>query len=133
MVQPPVVQVDIPVLNKLVNVFPLEIQEEDLMNDEELQNLAALEGNDGGLNLFVGGVQLLERSVNDLFEQYQMTKSPWAFSDPSGLWGNFFAPSMDKAPTCLVPSEWANFFTAALLTPKLFCPTKEFLTLKGLL
>lgn len=129
----PEVQVDILVLNEPVNVFLLEIQEEDLMNDEELQNQAALDGEDGGpQNLFIGAIQLLEELVHGLFEPLVKENSVMTFTDPTGLWGKFFAPNFGMTPTCFVSPEWASFFTTALLSPKLFKQTKEFLAFKGL-
>jgi hypothetical protein len=86
----------------------------------------------GGPGLFVGRVQLFEDPVQGLLEQQMRRKSAVNFSDPSGLWGKFFAPSIGKTPTCFVPPQWANFFTAALLSPKLFSQTKDLLATKGL-
>jgi len=126
------VQVDIPILNEPVNVFPLEIQEDDLMNDEEIQEQAALD-NDDTPNIFVGRVQLLERPVHDLFEQQKFGKPSGFFTDPSGLCGKFFAPPIGKTPMCSVPSRWANFFTAVLQSPKMFAQAKEMMGSRALI
>jgi hypothetical protein len=59
--------------------------------------------------------------------------SGFTFFDHSGLWGKFFAPSNGKNPVCTVPPEWANFFTASLLSPRMFGLTKEFMGAKSLI
>jgi hypothetical protein len=155
--QPAEVDVVIPVLNAPVDVLPLEIQDDDLMNDEELQNQALMEAEEPAQgqrhNLFVGMVQIIDGPVchlpiqlpkvqpGSLMNQFSPADSlghfqkpvPGAFNDPSGLWGKFFAPDLKKVPSCLVPPGWANFFTAALLTPQLFNQDKSFLPCTGLL
>jgi len=125
-------QVNMPALMGPVNVFPLEIQKDDLMIDEEIQNQAALNDDDAP-NVFVGKIQLLERPAHGLFEQQLFGKPPRFFFDPSGLWGKFFAPSNGKTPACSAPSGWANFFTAILLSPKMFAQAKEMLDSKALI
>jgi hypothetical protein len=86
------------------------------MNDEGMQNQDD-QNNEEMPNILVGRVQLVERHVPELFRD----TPPKAFSDPSGLWGKYFAPDKGMTPICMqVPPEWANFFTAALLSPKTF-------------
>jgi len=66
-------------------------------------------------------VQLLERPPFDLFHQSSLGKAPvfpgsfgqdlmrgraFSFTDPSGLYGKYFAPTSVKNPTCGVPPEW---------------------------
>lgn len=125
-------QVDILALIGPVNVFPLEIQEDELMNDEEIQNQAVLD-NDDAPKVFIGKIQLLERPTHGLFEQQFFGKSPSFFTDSSVLWGKFFAPSIGKIPACFAPYGWANFFTAILLSPKMFAQVKEMLGSKALI
>lgn len=98
-------------------MIPLKIQEDDFMNDAELQEQAALD-NDQALDIFVGRVQLLERLIHGMFDQYMLGKALAFFFDPSRLWGKFFAPPNGKTPTCTVPPGWANFFYCNTFIPK---------------
>jgi hypothetical protein len=119
--------------NQYVPLMPLEIQEEDLMNNAEIQEQAAMAANQPA-NIFIGRIQILERPPLELFSQHSMGKAPgFTFFDHSGLWGKFFAPSNGKKLVCTVPAEWANFFTASLLSPRMFGQTKEFMGAKTLI
>jgi hypothetical protein len=51
------------------------------------------------------------------------------FSDPSGLCAKFFDPTGRKRPVCAVLGDWANFFTALLLSPRQFAKVKEIISI----
>jgi short-subunit dehydrogenase involved in D-alanine esterification of teichoic acids len=88
------VQINFPALN--VTMVPLEIQEDKLMNDEGMQNQDD-QNNEEMPNILVGRVQLVERHVPELFRDMP----PKAFSDPSGLWGKYFALDKGMTPICM--------------------------------
>jgi hypothetical protein len=54
-------------------------------------------------NLFVGRVQLIERPVHGLFEQHKPDKFLGFFTNPSRLWGKFFAPTTSISPVAMYP------------------------------
>lgn len=124
------VVVDIPQLNPPMENFLHEIQVDELMDEEDLQN-EALQNQvqqDETQNLIIGRVQLTnENSFDPGLASWMKKKQTQAFSDPSGCWSKFFAPYVGCPPACLVPAPWANFFTAILLSPKMFDNAKEIL------
>jgi hypothetical protein len=57
------------------------------------------------------------------------TFPPWktdTFDGPIGPWAKFFAPKVSESvPQCLIPNDWARFFTALLLSPSHFRRAKD--------
>lgn len=131
---PPVVDVDIPVLNAPAeNFLPLEIQEEDLMAEDEIQQqLEEEEAQDVAArpqNLQVGYVMIHDHP-NDVFSTFFGKNSAPSFYDgPPGPWAKFFAPSTSSntIPQFLIPRDWVNYFTALLMSLAHFGRAKEFM------
>jgi len=81
----------------------------------------------GPQNLQVGMVLIgdqLNASTQSLFERHNYDSS---FVDPAGPWAKFFAPSHNKVPQFLIPSDWANYSTTLLMSPSHFSRAKEFM------
>jgi len=81
----------------------------------------------GPQNLQVGMVLIgeqLSASAQSLFERHNYNSS---FVDPAGPWAKFFAPGHNKVPQFLIPSDWANYFTALLMSPCHFSRAKQFM------
>lgn len=133
---PPAVEVDIPVLNgPMENFLPLEIQEDDLMNEDEIQEQlgeeAAQANQAGAQNLHVGFVLINNEPFLPM-----TTKKPslFDFDNPSRPWAKFFAPKQTKSiPQFLIPKDWANFFTSLLMSPLHFNCARELMQSKALL
>lgn len=128
------VEVNIPVLNgSPIDVLPLEIQEENLMNDEEIQQQleeeAAQENFIGAQNIHVGFAL-----VNAVPTVPLPQLKPELFDSPLGPWAKFFGPkTVGPSPPVLVPVDWAKFFAALLLSPMHFVKAKEILKSSALL
>lgn len=133
---------EIPHLNlPIANVPPVEIQEDELMDEEDIQ-LQEQEDqanpHEENQNLVVGRVEINNEQAFDpglagwmQKNQVQVLSDSFAqaqaCSGPPALWAQFFALVLGIPPTCSVPAPWANFFTAALLTNRMFGLAKEFL------
>lgn len=133
---PPTVEVNIPILNELmVDVFPLEIQEDEFMNDDEIQRQiaeeAAQENPVGPQNLHVGYVLINIESTMPMSLPVK-SSSVYCYDYPTGPWAKFFAPrTKDAIPMFLIPKDWANFFTMLLMSPKHFSRAKELMQSKA--
>jgi hypothetical protein len=132
-------------------MMPMEIQEEDLMNDDDiqqqLQDEAELNDAIGPNNVQVGLVLIKDAPLPNLSSMMapgldpfcldsllspfnQMKKGP----DPFSPWDSFFAPSPNSAePVFYVPNEWTKFFTSVLLSPKYFSLGKDLIQSKAFL
>lgn len=115
-------------------LMPLEILEEDLMNDDEIQQMIDEEEaqniNNEPNNMHVGFVVL--RETTPRFHSVSMGSGLPA--DDFGPWAKFFAPKgIDGLPSFLVPKDWAQFFTAILLSPSHFKIAKDFIKSSKLL
>jgi hypothetical protein len=126
------IQVDLPILDgPAVNVLPLEIQEADLMNEEEIQQQIQEEIQQNGEMQQNGPHNLQVRMV--LINNVQMPPFPAPSLAWEKPWAKFFCPEMGSIPQYLVPLDWANFFSAMLLSPGHFVKAKELMKVKGLL
>ena len=72
----------------------------------------------------------LNASTQTLFERHNYDSS---FVDPDGPWAKFFAPGPNKVPQFLIPSDWANYFTALLMSLGHFSRVKQFMQSNALL
>jgi len=68
-------EVEVIMPDQYVPLMPLEFQEEDLMNNAEIQEQAAMSANQPA-NIFIGRIQILERPPLELFSQHLMGKAP---------------------------------------------------------
>ena len=87
----------------------------------------------GPQNLQVGLVLIsdqLNASTQSLFERHNYDSS---FVDLAGPWTKFFAHGPNKIPQFLIPSDWANYFTALLMSPGHFSRAKQFMQSNALL
>lgn len=92
------------------------------MEDEQNQNQVVNQ------NVIIGQVLLQEEISMDCgLAPGLQGKHSQDFTDPSGYWAKFFAPGLGGPPAYLVPSPWANFFTAILMSPKMFDNAKQVL------
>jgi hypothetical protein len=142
-------EVNIPALHEpAVNVFPSEIQENDLMNEEEIQQQIADEAAQKNAivqqNMQVGlalvdntpppnlpypkkfaDIDCLLGPLSNKTDAAHNLYSPWA---------KLFKPvSLDAAPSCVILFEWAKFFAALLLSLGHFSRAKEILQSDALL
>ena len=87
----------------------------------------------GPQNLQVGMVLIgdqLNASTQSLFERHNYD---YSFVDPARPWAKFFAPGPNKVPQFLIPSDWANYFTALLISLCHFSHAKQFMQSNALL
>ncbi|RLN32882.1 hypothetical protein C2845_PM03G23690 [Panicum miliaceum] len=79
-------------------------------------------------NLNVGMVQLYNASIADpVFEAFNINSALKPSPQAVQLWSTYFSGSSPGLPALKVPTAWAEFFTAALLSPTHFDWAKKFL------
>lgn len=149
--KPVQVEVFFPVDNNGVpiQINPDEFLEDDLMDEDELREQAALMDQDDqhfgieedileAMNdnnqhdpaphdqqLHLGFVELVEPSIDPIFEQFPPPKALPA--DLFRLWAKHFN-SAGSSNAIDVPPDWAPFSTSALLNPESFAWAKRFLS-----
>lgn len=115
-------------------MMPLEMQEDELMNDAEIQQQLQEEHPRRmllGLKICRWVMFLLK--TTHLKACLFFEKSPF-YDEPFGPWAKFFAPTVSAiVPQILVPKDWAKFFTSLLLSPEHFGCAKELLQSKTFL
>jgi hypothetical protein len=107
-----------------LNFMHLKIPEEDLMNDEEIAQVA-------NHNLQVGFVQLLDiLEMDHGWVAQPSLDNKRSHLDSIRLWGRHFAP-IGNVVGPQVPGSWSDFFTIALMDPIIFGWAKSFMESMG--